>query len=159
MANKLETALSRVGTVAKKVCSFLFGKALPMATQLAVHAEPLIDILAPSIGAEFTLVTNSAFRVEQAAAVLPAGMSSQQKFAAVFGAVKNDLLPTLTSQGLSDAEANATLSKYVESVVTVWNTFPAAPPPVAQQTHTGTADQPAPQLSTTSTSGAVPIVH
>lgn len=151
---KFLTPLSKLGRVAKSVATFLVGKALPAATMLAEEAKPFVDIAAPQIGAEFNVVTDSVFRAEQAAAVLPGGMTGPQKLAAVVSEVKGDLLPVLVKQGLSTDQAMAAISKYADSVVTIWNTFPAPAAPAQLP-----AVQAQPKTATATIDPSQPLVH
>ena len=131
--NKFETFLSKVGTDAKKVVSFIINKALPVATDVAKEAEPVEDLVLdkffPGISAEFNIVVDAAASTEASYAVINQGTGTgSQKLAAVLAAVKAQLLPKLTAAGVESAAAEALIEKYVEAVVTVLNTFPVAAP-------------------------------
>ncbi len=122
-----ETALSKIGTEAKKVAICFFTKILPGAEKIAQEAEPIIDTAFPAIGPEFNIVL-AAVAQAQAAGVLAAegSITGIAKMSAVIAAVTPKLLPTLTAQGLESAAAQAQIEKYAEAVVTITNTFPVA---------------------------------
>lgn len=129
--NKFETFLSKVGTEAKKVVSYIVNKALPVATTVAKDAEPLEDLILdkffPGISTEFNLVVNAAAATEASYAVIEQGSGTgAQKFAAVLASVQSQLLPQLLAAGLDTATANAMIEKYVQAVITILNTFPVA---------------------------------
>jgi hypothetical protein len=131
MANKFETFLSKVGAEVKKIASYAVTKVLPEVTKIVVDAEPVEDVVLDlaglsSIVPEFNTVASAALSVEQAAAILPAGMTSAAKFAAVFAAVQADLLPKLEALGLTSEAATAKLNEYIQAVITTINTFSAA---------------------------------
>ncbi|PSH05137.1 MAG: hypothetical protein CXZ00_02990 [Acidobacteria bacterium] len=125
--NKIETFLSKIGKEIKRIANFAFTKILPVAAKVAVAAEPLVDVAFPQIGPEYNLVANNVLAIEQAAALLPSGMTGEQKFAAVISAVSSKLLPGLEAAGLTTAEATAKLTTYVQAVVTILNTFAVTP--------------------------------
>jgi hypothetical protein len=129
--NSFETFLSKAGSELKKIATYTVKKVLPTATKVAVEAEPVEDLALTAVGlgsyvTEFNAVAESCLAVEQAAAVLPSGMSGEAKFAAVLADVKSTLLPKLEALGLTSEAAEAKLSGYVQAVVTVLNTFEAA---------------------------------
>lgn len=131
VVNKIETFLSKAGNEIKKIASYAVKKVLPVATGVAVKAEPVEDLVLTSVGlgsyvTEFNTVAESCLTVEQAAAVLPSGMTGEAKFAAVLASVESTLLPKLDATGLTTEEANAKLKEYIEAVVTVLNTFEAS---------------------------------
>ena len=137
--SKVETFLSQAGTKIKQVAHIIITKVLPTAIKVAVAAEPAVDLgltLAglASLVPEYNIVAEAALATEQAAAILPAGMTSAQKFAAVVSAVEAKLLPALVAQGLTTDAATARLTKYVDAVVTTLNTFSAAAPKPALTT-------------------------
>ncbi len=126
IVNKFETFLSKVGTKAKQVVSYIINTALPGATKVAQLAEPIVDLAEPSIGPEFNLVVNAAAATEAGWAIANQGTGTgPQKLAEVLATVKADLLPTLTATGLETTAAEAIIEKYVQAVVTILNTFPA----------------------------------
>lgn len=125
--NKFETALSKLGTEAKKVALFFFTKILPGAEKVAAEAEPLIDAAFSAIGPEFNIVLAAVAQAQAAGELAAEGaITGPAKLAAVIASVTPKLLPTLTAQGLESAAAEAEISKYAQAVVTVINTFPVA---------------------------------
>lgn len=131
--NGFETFLSKVGSEAKKVVSFLIHKALPVATEVAQEAEPLVALAEPAVSPEFNLVVDAAAATEASYAVVDQqNGTGAQKMAALLSAVKTQLLPKLTEAGLDSAAADAKVEEYVQAVVTILNTFPASAPAAGQ---------------------------
>jgi hypothetical protein len=127
-----ETALSKIGSEAKKVALDFFTKILPGAEKVAQEAEPLIDAAFPAIGPEFNIVLAAVAQAQASGELAAEGaVTGAAKMAAVIAAVTPKLLPTLTAQGLESSAAQAEIEKYAQAVVTVTNTFPVGAAPAA----------------------------
>jgi hypothetical protein len=126
--NKFETALSKIGTEAKKAVSIFFGKVLPVAIKGAEEVEPLVDLAFSAIGPEFNIVVAAAAATEASCALIGANttLTVEQKAAQIAASVEAQLLPSLVGQGLTTAEGQAEILKYSTAALTIMSTFPVS---------------------------------
>jgi len=128
MANEFITILDKAAAETKKIAIYAVSKVLPVIDKAAVAAEPVVDLALTaaglgSVAAEYNIVANAVLATQQAAAILPAGLTGEQKAAFVLQAVEAKLLPGLVASGLTTAAAEAKLVSYIQAVYTTLTTF------------------------------------
>jgi hypothetical protein len=122
MANKVISWLESVGAAVKKDVQIAVGKVLPIATEVAQEAEPLVDLALPTVGPIYNATVTAVISTEKAYAALGTqNMTGAQKLQAVLSQVSGTLLPQLEKAGLTGDAANTAMTNYVNAMVAMLN--------------------------------------